>query len=117
MGVDGDGSIPGTKETVASNLNPQSLDEYILGFEQRLGGRMKIGVFGTYSSINDSLEDAALDQAIVPLCVAAGNTATACSSIYNGVHQYALINPGKDVTVTLSDTTSTPARTCSPSAA
>jgi hypothetical protein len=101
--VRNDGSVPGTSSTVASNLKSQSVDEYILGAEHRLGSRIKLGVFATYTSLNDSLEDAALDQAIVPLCVAAGNTAASCRATYNGVHQYALINPGRDVTVTLSD--------------
>ncbi|WP_394652165.1 carboxypeptidase regulatory-like domain-containing protein [uncultured Sphingomonas sp.] len=101
--VRNDGGVPGTSTTVASNLKSQSTDEYILGFEQRFGQGMKFGVFGTYTKLNNSLEDAALDQAIVPLCVAAGNTGAACAAIYNGVHQYALINPGRDVSITLSD--------------
>lgn len=98
-----DGSVPGTTTTVASNLKPQSLDEYILGGEHRFGGGIKVGLFLTYSKINDSLEDAALDQAIVPLCVSAGNSAASCNTLFNGVHQYALINPGRDVSITLSD--------------
>ncbi|MFA7752060.1 hypothetical protein, partial [Klebsiella pneumoniae] len=57
----------------------------------------------TYVHLNDSLEDASLDQAIVPYCVSQGKTAAACRSIWNGVHQYALINPGRDVAITLSD--------------
>ncbi len=98
-----DGSVPGTATTVASNLKSQSLDEYILGGEQRIGSRMKVGLFLTYTKLNESLEDAAIDQAVVPLCIAAGNTAAACNGLFNGVHQYALINPGRDVTITLSD--------------
>jgi hypothetical protein len=99
--VRNDGSVPSTGSTVASNLNSQSLDEYILGAEQRLGTRMRIGAYFTYTNLNDSLEDAALDQAIVPYCIAQGNTEQACRALYPGVSQYALINPGRDVTVEL----------------
>lgn len=101
--VRNDGTVPGTASTVASNLKSQSTDEFILGVEQRLGSRMKVGIFGTYTKLNNSLEDAALDAAIVPLCISKGNTAASCTAIFNGVHQYALINPGRDVTITLSD--------------
>jgi hypothetical protein len=101
--VRNDGSTPGTKNTVASNLKPQSTDEFILGAEHRVGRRLKFGVFGTYTKLNESLEDAGVDQAIVPICVAAGNTDASCRAIYNGVHQYVLINPGSDVVVDLSD--------------
>ncbi|WP_299646530.1 TonB-dependent receptor [Sphingomonas bacterium] len=101
--VRNDGRVPGTATTVAANLKSQSTDEFILGVEQRLGNGIRVGLFGTYTKLNDSLEDAALDQAIIPLCVAAGNSGAACTAIFNGVHQYALINPGRDVTITLSD--------------
>lgn len=101
--VRNDGTVPGTDTTVASNLNPQSTDEIIVGYEQRLGPRMRASIFGTYTKLNESLEDVAIDQAVIPLCVAAGNTDAACRSIFNGVHQYALANPGSDVAITLSD--------------
>ena len=100
--VRNDGSIPGTATTVASNLKAQSTDEFIIGAEHR-SGRLKFGLFGTYTKLNNSLEDASIDQAVIPLCVAAGNTEASCRGIYNGVHQYVLINPGQNVAVTLSD--------------
>ena len=100
--VRNDGTVPGTSTTVASNLKSQSTDEFIIGAEHR-SGRMKFGIFGTYTKLNNSLEDAAIDQAVIPLCVAAGNTEASCRGVYNGVHQYVLVNPGQDVAVTLSD--------------
>jgi hypothetical protein len=96
-----DGTVPGTETTVASNLKPQSTDEFIVGAEHRIGRRIKLGVFLTSSRLNDSLEDATVDTAARALCVAAGNTDAACASIFNGVSQYVLINPGRDVVVTL----------------
>ncbi|WP_288936353.1 TonB-dependent receptor [uncultured Sphingomonas sp.] len=101
--VRNDGTVPDTSSVVASNLKPQSTDEYVLGFEQRFGSRIRASAYFTYVHLNDSLEDASLDQAIVPYCVSQGKTAAACRSIWNGVHQYALINPGRDVAITLSD--------------
>ncbi|PZO72128.1 MAG: TonB-dependent receptor [Sphingomonas taxi] len=101
--VRNDGSVPDTASVVASNLKPQSLDEIVLGFERRVGSRIKFGAYYTQTDLNDSLEDAALDQAIIPYCVSQGKTAASCRAIWNGVHQYALINPGRDVSVTLSD--------------
>lgn len=101
--VRNDGTVPDTSSVVAANLKPQSTDEFVIGAEQRLGSRVKVGAFFTYTKLNDSLEDAALDQAIVPYCVSQGKLATDCRAIWNGVHQYALINPGRDVVVTLSD--------------
>lgn len=101
--VRNDGTVPDTASVVASNLKPQSTDEFVLGFERRFGSRIRAGAYFTYVKLNDSLEDAALDQAIVPYCIAQGKTAASCRAIFNGVHQYALINPGRDVAVTLSD--------------
>ncbi|HEY0009009.1 MAG TPA: TonB-dependent receptor, partial [Tepidisphaeraceae bacterium] len=101
--VRNNGDVPGTDTTVASNLKSQSTDEFILGFERRFARRLRLNVFGTYTKLTDSLEDASIDQAVVPLCISAGNTAASCNAIYNGVHQYVLINPGRDVSVSLSD--------------
>lgn len=101
--VRNDGSVPDTASVVASNLKPQSVDEIVIGFERRMGNRIRFGAYYAQTDLNDSLEDAALDQAIIPYCVAQGKTAASCRAIWNGVHQYALINPGRDVAVTLSD--------------
>lgn len=101
--VSNDGTVPSTVSVVASNLKPQSVDEIIFGIERRLGNRIKVGFNFTQTKLNDSLEDAALDQAIVPYCIAQGKAAADCRTIWNGVHQFALINPGRDVAVTLSD--------------
>ena len=100
--VRNDGTVPDTASVVASNLKPQSVDQYQLGFEHRIG-RMRFSTYYTQANLNESLEDAALDQAIVPFCISQGKTAASCQAIWNGVHQYAIINPGRDVAVTLSD--------------
>lgn len=101
--VRNDGTVPDTASVVASNLKPQSTDEIVIGAEHRFGRRVRVGAFFNQTTLNESLEDASLDQAIVPFCIAQGKAAAACRAIWNGVHQYALINPGRDVVVTLSD--------------
>lgn len=77
------------------------MDEYILGGEMRWGSRWKFGLYGTYRSLNRSLEDAAIDAAVIEYCEAEG--IAGCDAIWTGFHQYVLVNPGDDVTVALSD--------------
>ena len=99
--VNDDGVASPTDATVSTTLKPQSLDEYILGYEQRIGQRWKIGAFGTYRKLNQSLEDIAIDAAVNSYC--ARNNITGCADIWSGFHQYVLTNPGAPLTVNLSD--------------
>jgi hypothetical protein len=100
--VRNDGVTPDTGAVVASNLKPQSVDQIQLGFEHRIA-RWSFRTYYTQSKLNESLEDVALDQAIVPFCISQGKSAAACRAIWNGVHQYAIINPGRNAVVQLSD--------------
>lgn len=99
--INADGTATDTTATVAKNLKPQSVDEFVLGYEQRLGDRWKIGAFGVYRKLNDSLEDAAVDAAVLNYCTKEG--IAGCGSIWTGFHQYVLINPGAASQITLSD--------------
>ncbi|HEX8414333.1 MAG TPA: TonB-dependent receptor, partial [Sphingomicrobium sp.] len=107
--ITADGQATATEATVAKNLTPQSVDEYIFGIERNLGNRMRVGVFGQYRQLNDSLEDVAIDAAVINYCrannLALTNAAgTGCSDIFTGFHQYVLVNPGKASTITISET-------------
>jgi len=104
-----DGTTPPFASLVSSNLQAQSRDEYILGFERRLGGRIKFGVFYTERKLNQSLEDGYIDAGVLDYCrtnnIALTNAAgTGCGDIFSGAHQYALLNPGRDATVVLDAT-------------
>ena len=99
--VNDDGVPSPTDSTVSSTLKPQSVDEFILGYEQRIGARWKVGAFGTYRKLNQSLEDVAIDAAVNNYC--ARNNIAGCGAIYSGFHQYVLTNPGAPLTVALSD--------------
>jgi hypothetical protein len=111
--VNQDGTPASTESTVARNLKSQSMDEYVVGYEQRIGDRWKIGAFGVYRKLNDSLEDIAIDAAVNNYCtanrldctVAAPTTANPNNRapIWSGFHQYVLANPGRASTITLSD--------------
>lgn len=96
-----DGIAADTASTVAQNLKPQSEDEYILGFEQKIGDRWTVGVYGTYRKLNQALEDSAIDAAARRYCEAQGFDAADCSYIYGGFSQYVLNNPGESITTQL----------------
>lgn len=108
-----DGTPASTESTVSRNLRSQSMDEYVVGYEQRLGQRWTIGAFGVYRKLNQSLEDIAIDAAVNNYCtanrldctVAAPTTANPNNRapIWSGFHQYVLANPGAASTITLSD--------------
>ncbi len=96
-----DGTTAETASTVAQNLKSQSADEYILGFEQKLGSRWTVGLYGTYRKLNRALEDSAVDAAARTYCVAQGFGADECAALYPGFSQYVLNNPGSAITTQL----------------
>ena len=97
--VTGDGTADDVASVVSTALDPQSLDEYIIGIERRLGEYLKVGINYTHRSLNDSLEDSAIDLAVRKLCTSEG--ITGCERVYIGFVQYVLNNPGKPITVDL----------------
>ncbi|WP_308815432.1 TonB-dependent receptor [Sphingomonas sp. GV3] len=97
--VTGDGSPVPVEAAVSRTLKPQSVDEYIVGYEKRLGSQWRIGAFFTYTKLNQVLEDAAIDAAVNKYCAA--NKITGCGDIWDGFNQYVLINPGLGATITL----------------
>lgn len=99
--VTGNGQPKSAETTVAQGLKPQSADEFILGYEKRLGTRWRVGAFFTYTKLNEVLEDAAIDAAVNNYCTREG--ITGCASTWGGFHQYVLVNPGRGATITLSD--------------
>ncbi|WP_294293234.1 TonB-dependent receptor [uncultured Sphingomonas sp.] len=105
--VRADGKAGDPTSLIAGNLRPQSVDEYIVGVERRFG-RFRVNLFGVWRDLNDSLEDSAIDPAIRAYCTRnnlnrANADGSTCQSIFNGTHQYVLINPGSDSVITLSD--------------
>lgn len=103
--VTSDGTSPPFSTLVSQNLKAQSRDEYIIGVEQRFGERWRAGAFYTRRSLNESLEDAYLDQGVRGYCrrefASDAARLASCFGIWSGFHQYALLNPGQDVVVEL----------------
>lgn len=102
-----DGEPGDPTSLIAANLKPQTLDEYIIGFERRFG-KFRVNVFGTWRDLKQTLEDSAVDPAIRAYCNREGlNRPNAngetCQTIFSGTHQYVLVNPGNNAVVTLSD--------------
>lgn len=102
--INSDGQPTPTDATVAKNLQSQALDEFIVGVERRFGERWSAGIYYTHRELVRALEDVAIDAAVNQYCVDEGiATYEECSAIYSGFHQYVLVNPGVDSTITLSD--------------
>jgi hypothetical protein len=101
--VNSDGTSPPFNSLVSGNLKAQSVDEYQVGFEQRIASRIKIGAFYTQRDLRESLEDAYIDAGVQGYCrrTQTGAVLASCLATFSGAHQYALLNPGKDVSVVL----------------
>ncbi|MBM6577800.1 TonB-dependent receptor [Microvirga sp. SRT01] len=99
--VTSNGEVTDPTAFIAQGLKPQSLDEYIVGFERRIGQRLRVGLNFTYRKLGQVLEDVAIDQAAIAYCTAQGFTSDACGEIYSGFSQYVLVNPGEDASIQL----------------
>ncbi|MEG8028109.1 TonB-dependent receptor [Sphingomonas aerolata] len=99
--ITSNGEVTDPTAFIAKGLKPQSLDEYIIGVERRLGDRMRVGLNFKYRKLGEVLEDVAIDQAALAYCTGQGFTAAACGDIYTGFSQYVLVNPGRDASIQL----------------
>lgn len=99
--ITSNGEITDPTAFIAQGLKPQSLDEYIIGVEQRLGSRWRFGLNYTYRTLGNVLEDVAIDQAAIAYCVGQGFDEDECGDIYGGFSQYVLVNPGEDASIQL----------------
>lgn len=102
------GLAPAPDTVSALNLKSTYQDEYIIGYEHRIDALWKVGVNLTYRNLGRVSEDTVMDQAIRVWCSANGyaqtNAAkTGCTDVWNGSHQFLIINPGSDVVVKLSN--------------
>lgn len=99
--VTANGEVTDPTAFIAQGLKPQSLDEYIIGAERRIGERLRVGLNFTYRKLGQVLEDVAIDQAAIAYCTSQGFSADDCGSIYSGFAQYVLVNPGQDASIQL----------------
>jgi outer membrane receptor protein involved in Fe transport len=101
--VFGDGTVPDTRAVTDQNLDPMYVDEFILGARWMMNDLWDFGVNYTYRDLGVTLEDVAIDAAVIDYCNDNGLTVggTACEDVWTGFHQYVLTNPGEDMRVYL----------------
>lgn len=97
--VSADGSAFNPAGTIASNIKPQSDNEFIIGAEHQFGDHVRIGAYFVHRELKNVIEDISIDAGARAYCVAQGFTAAACQSAYPGGSQFVIANPGRDVTV------------------
>ncbi len=97
--VSADGSAFNPSGAIASNIKPQSDNEFILGAEHQFGDHVRIGAYFTHRELKNVIEDISIDAGARAYCVAQGFTAAACQAAYPGGSKFVIANPGKDVTV------------------
>lgn len=97
--VTGDGSVADSSALVASSLKATKQDEFIIGYRHRLDDLWTVGISYTNRKLKRSAEDAAIDAAVLAFCDDQG--ITGCENTWTGFHQFTVINPGEDITVTL----------------
>lgn len=98
------GEVRPISTQVDKELDPMYVDEFILGYEQRVFGDWTLGIKGTYRELGTAIDDVAIDAAVLEYCEAAGGglSAAICYNVWYGFHQYVLTNPGEDMVITLS---------------
>ncbi len=103
--VTGDGSVQDPTASIARNLRATREREIIVGYEHQLTDLWTLGINYTRRNLRATAEDVAIDAAVIDFCNENGidQSTTACSSIWTGFHQYTIINPGSDQTITLND--------------
>lgn len=105
--ITSDGTAGDTATLISSSLKAQKLDEFIFGAEHRFGRRIRLNAYGTYRKLATTLEDAAINGAVVRYCAENNITAltdgSTCAQTYgpNTNQQYILLNPGSGATFLL----------------
>lgn len=100
-----DGTLKATNTSVDADIDPMYIDEFILGYEQRImDGSWTLGIKGTYRELGTAIDDVAIDAAVLAYCSdpSSGLTYAECYNVWYGFHQYVLTNPGEDMRITLS---------------
>jgi outer membrane receptor protein involved in Fe transport len=99
--VTANGSPFNPNGTIASNIKPQSDNEFIVGAEHQFSDHVRIGAYFTHRKLTNIIEDESIDIGARAYCVAQGFTAEACNASFPGGSQFVIANPGKDVRVQL----------------
>ena len=97
------GEVRPISTQVDKEIDPMYVDEFILGYEQRIFGDWTLGIKGTYRELGTAIDDVAIDAAVLAYCDTTTDLNSAiCYNVWYGFHQYVLTNPGEDMVITLS---------------
>jgi len=99
--VSADGSAFNPSGAIASNIKPQSDNEFIFGAEHQFADHVRIGAYFTHRRLKDVIEDISVDIGARAYCMSKGFTAAQCKASFPGGRQFVIANPGRDVTVQL----------------
>ena len=95
------GAVPDKEELVDQTIEPMYATEFIATYDW-IQDDWNLGVALTYRELSSTIEDVAIDAAILKYCEANGYAATnddgtGCAQNWSGFHHYVLTNPGTDL--------------------
>lgn len=99
--ITGDGSVPSTEATISKNLKATKEEEWLIGYERQIGDLWTASASLLYRDLLITAEDVAIDRAVLNYCE--DEDIAGCENIWTGFHQYVIINPGEDSTITLNE--------------
>ena len=103
--VFGDGTVPDTRSTTDTNIEPMYQSEFILGYQLFLDSGVELGIKGIYRNLETTIEDVAIDAAVIDYYNSSGTWddslvgGATVEDVFGGFHQYVLTNPGNDMNV------------------
>ena len=100
----GTGDVPDTRSLVDSGLEAMFQSELIVGYEFVADNDIVYGVKAIYRNLETSIEDVAIDAAVITQYNANGNwdaeaAGGTVEEVFSGFHQYVLANPGEQMRV------------------
>jgi len=104
--VFGNGEVPDTRSTTDTNFEPMYQSEFILGYQFYSDSGIALGVKGIYRQLETTIEDVAIDAAVIDYYNSGDGTwddtlvgGDTVEDTFGGFHQYVLTNPGNDMSV------------------
>ncbi|GAA0198262.1 TonB-dependent receptor [Kangiella japonica] len=105
VSVFGNGEVADERSIVNQNLDPMYQDEYSIGYEMAFENNVTAGVQFIRRDLKSTLEDVAIDAAVLDWAAENGLTQTVDgedpADVWGGFHQYVLTNPGQDMRIYL----------------
>jgi len=105
LGYFANGTVADTRSLVDSDIDPMYQSEFMLGYEYIMENNIILGVKGIYRNLETSLEDLAIDAAVIEHYNSNGSWdeskvgGATVEDIFGGFHQYVLTNPGTDMRI------------------